>query len=327
MRTALALLSLSAAAFVGPARAGDPPGPPQPPCVVSGKNVDTLELREHEKGGPVVVILRGTHRWLEVSGFSTKPTALLRVKSGTKPPTLLVDLWVEPATLALGAAKDLEVVPKALAIRATAPLFVREDGGLRARARSPYFVSVEAGVACTDLRITQPTAAPALPQGGELRFAASKSLALRPSASAKVAYTLQFAKDPHLVPLTAYETVTGRVHVRYSEDLLLDAWVDAQELEAPGLGGLVADTLGFGGLGAWGTSASSYYASKDTEVRLGPSATAPLVGTLVKGAAVVRWNGGVVNGWQQVRIREADADPPKGKEFFVLDKDLSIKPP
>jgi len=327
MRPALGFLCLTATALGGTARAADPPGPPSPACVVSGKNVDTLELHEHDKGGPVVAILRGNRRWLEVSEFSAKPSALLRVKSGTKPPTLRVDLWVEPTALPLAAAKDLEVAPKILSIRASTALLVRDDGSLHARSRSPYFGPVEAPVTCADLRLVPATAAPTLPKGGETRFAASKTLGLRASPSGKVAYTLQLTKDTHLVSLTAYETITGRVHVRYAEDLLLDAWVDAQELEAPGLGGPLTEAVGFGGLGGWGTSASSYYAAQDTEVRLGPSATAPRVGTLEKGAAVARWNGGLVNGWQQIRIYDADADPPKGKEFFVLDKDLTSKPP
>lgn len=85
---------------------------------------------------------------------------------------------------------------------------------------------------------------------------------------------------------------------------------------------------GISGNSGWGSSGSSYWAQRDTEVRLGPNSGAPLVGTLEKGARVVHW-GGEANkdGWSEIRIYGSDAREPSGESFFVRENDLWGTPP
>jgi len=297
------------------------------PCIVHGTIVETITVYDSAQGGEASVLLTGTQRWLELSSFAAKATRV-HLKSGTTKPSLRVDGFADWSSVSIGSQHDVVVASPLLSIRATVPLRLVESGGtVTASPRNPTFRDVSATVTCSDLRIAKANAAPPPPSGGSPRISVGKSIALFAEPKGTPALTLEHAGEPSAVGFSAYESINGFVRVRLVRDVLLDGWVRQSDLVAPGPTGL--GTVGTFGMGSgWGTSGSSQYAQRDTEVRLGPTPTATLAGTLEKGARVVRW-GGTKNKapWIEIRIFDSDAREPPGKAFFVREGDLGSKAP
>ncbi len=326
MRRVLVLALLA----IGPSAAllatGGTMTPSPTPCMVSGSIVADVSLHELQHGGAALGTLTGTSRWLRVSDFGATGATRVRVRSSKSTPNLRFEAWADPAELPITVAQNLEVSPKLVSIRATVPLRVIEQGVVRVQPRKPTFDSIEAQVACSELRMELEKPAAALPKGATSMLLTSKKFDLFPSSKGGAAFTLSVAagRTPRL---SAYESANGRTHVRFADDVVLDGWVPSNLLDptTTGEGGLLH---GIGGLGAWGTSASPWYAQRDADVRFTPSMTALVVAVLEKGAKVALWSSAnPPNGWQQVRVYDADYNAPTGKELWVKMADLGPNQP
>lgn len=295
--------------------------------MVHGTIVEDVAVHDAAQGGVLLVTLTGTKRSLAVSGFAPE-AARVRVLSATEPPTLRVEGFAEWKAVSIVDPHNVTVAPPLLSIRANVPLVLREAGALLlASPRTPSFRDVSGAVACSDLRVGKGTPPPPPAPGGVARVLAKPQFTLYEQPGGKPALDLELVESPAKTPLQAYESVGDFVHVRFVGDVFLDAWVKkAAVTEPPNVGFGSIGTVGLGS--GWGTSSSPRYAQRDTEVRLGPSATAPRVGILEKGARVVTWGGkSDKDGWREIRIYSSDAREPPGKAFFVMEKDLGAKAP
>jgi len=292
-------------------------------CVVKGSLVENATIYDAAKGGQPIADIVGAARSVQVSDFQLRAQRL-RLVSTKSTPTLRVEGFVDVMQMPIGLVKDVSVLGNVLAIPATTPVRVAQSGGtIMVEPRTPTFDGVEASVSCAELQVVREKAAPSMPPASTMLLPIHKAIDLFGLAGGTPVTTLRISGAPSNVSLYGYETLNGYVHVRFADDVVIDGWMRRSDLTEKGFltGGCIGS---IGGLGMWGTSASSSYAQRDTEVRLGDKG--PRVGVLEKGARVVRWGTGQ-GAWTQIRIYDADANEPPGKAFYVREDDLGPSAP
>ncbi|MFI5301042.1 MAG: hypothetical protein ACHREM_23410 [Polyangiales bacterium] len=302
-------------------------------CVVSGRGL-------LEKGVQIFATADGTLAYagfssqevpVEVSDFPADPTAgRARVKTTGG---FRIEGWIDPLKVPLSAKHDVPVVAD--------HVWIGRGETLKLKGASAGKLVVEATIVSTQQRLRGKAscsffAIGPVPLGDVEHTSSGKSYVLKrtsldlfaESGDTSSIYTLEIPVAETGLLLHATETRGAYLHVTHQGPIVVDAWAKSADLKLFPKGEML-DTVSATSMITMlpaklkvDGATKELKASKDTQIKLGPSDTAKSIGTIIGGADVIVID--TIGGWSRVYPKGLEIVPPEGRDFWVKATDLGM---
>jgi hypothetical protein len=305
---------------------GTPVNPPGVTCEIRGNPILTKGalLYGTAQGGGAVAAFAGQPVDLRTQEFPTSTGGRVRVRTGGG---VRMDGWIDPSQLPLAADRDLSVVPGHVSIGAgVKATFTSAAAGQLTTSASltgPVNQTVRITAPCSGYTLDRRARAPwEVPGSARGYLPKSGDVTLYDDANGSSIFTVHGAGPGAGLLFWSTETRGGFVHVLYHEDLIIDAWARASDLDALKVGETMdqaapsTSVTGSARLMVDGQP-TIVRAVKDVPLRLtvkdGPNS--PPVGFIEAGTEVYVME--TVIGWSSVLPRALNLLPPSDKSFWV----------
>ena len=304
-----------------------------PACVLRGAPVmaKTAEVWSAASGGERIAHFTGQPMAMAVT-LASSGRAGLRTGTGTR--GFRLEGFIEPRQVPAFTTRNVPVAAGHVWIAGGRP--VRVEGGpsgqavIEIAARSPLEQTVRAGATCDDVALDRPSWKPTpLPGDGRGYLVKKAPLELRGEAGGPVVFTLSSASIAGSLLLWSTEKTASEVRVRYSGDIVLDAWAPAGALEAqkegeildalaPGSSSITQPRLMLQG------SPTTVKVSREVTVRAHANDAAGAIGAIEPEGEVMIIE--TVLGWSNVLPTSLAVMAPENGGFWVKTAELGTTP-
>lgn len=204
-------------------------------CALAGTTELGAGTPLYQSGRDEVEVARfsGGKVGLVVDAIEARARAHVVARVPAEGPALTVPGFIDDASLALYAVRDLPIAGRSLYIAKGARISVRSarDGALRVTARYTDFPDIAADARCEDLALSRPPAEKAATpaERGKPHHLAREHARIFERAHGEVLADLKPSRPAPTFDVDSFKR--GLKHVRYEHGIVIDAWMNAEDLE------------------------------------------------------------------------------------------------